>query len=133
MEMLGMTKDEIEAYFKMNSYTVSTDATSSYGSDDDAPALRETLYDKEESSPEDILMQKNVESEITTMLQGLNEREAEIIACYFGLNGKDPMTLEEIGDVYGLTRERVRQIKERCIQRLKEKTNTGLLRAYIQQ
>lgn len=134
MEMLGMTKEEIEVYFRMNSYTLSTDASVTGGSDEDGGGLtlKETLYDKDVTTPEDDLTQQTVENEITAMLNGLNEREAEIISCYFGLNGKTPMTLEEIGEIYGLTRERVRQIKERCIQRLKDKTNPGLLRAYIQ-
>jgi RNA polymerase primary sigma factor len=133
MEMLGMTKEEIETYFRMNAYTLSTDMAVGNGNDEEGGiALKDTLYDKETITPEDDMMQKTVENEITAMLNGLNEREAEIISCYFGLNGKTPMTLEEIGEVYGLTRERVRQIKERCIQRLKDKTNPGLLRAYIQ-
>lgn len=132
MEMLGMTKDEIETYFKVNTVTLSTDSIVGGGDDEGSTSLKDMLYDKEDASAEDQLMQKTVENEITQMLQGLSEREAEIIACYFGLNGRTPMTLEEIGNEYNLTRERVRQIKERCIQRLKEKTNHGLLRAYIQ-
>jgi RNA polymerase primary sigma factor len=133
MEMLGMTKDEIETYFRVNTVTVSTDSTIGGSIEDEgSTTLKDMLYDKSDATPEDTMMQKTVENEITHMLQGLSEREAEIIACYFGLNGKTPMTLEEIGSIYNLTRERVRQIKERCIQRLKEKTNHGLLRAYIQ-
>ncbi|MBS1612979.1 MAG: RNA polymerase sigma factor RpoD/SigA [Bacteroidetes bacterium] len=132
MEMLGMTKDEIEAYFRVNTVTLSTDQVIGSSEDEGSTSLKDMLYDKEDASAEDQLMQKTVENEITQMLQGLSEREAEIIACYFGLNGKTPMTLEEIGQEYNLTRERVRQIKERCIQRLKEKTNHGLLRAYMQ-
>lgn len=132
MEMLGMTKDEIEAYFRVNTVTLSTDQVIGSSEDEGTTSLKDMLYDKNDASAEDQLMQKTVETEISHMLQGLTEREAEIIACYFGLNGKTPMTLEEIGQEYNLTRERVRQIKERCIQRLKEKTNHGLLRAYIQ-
>ncbi len=133
MEMLGMTKEEIETYFRMNTYTVSTDISMAGSSDEDGgTTLNDTLYDKDTTTPMDSMMQQTVENEIAAMLNGLNEREAEIISCYFGLNGKTPMTLEEIGENFGLTRERVRQIKERCIQRLKEKTNPGLLRAYVQ-
>lgn len=133
MEMLGMTKEEIESYFRMNSYTLSTDTSVvNTGEEEDGATLKDTLYDKDSATPEDNMMQQTIENEITVMLNGLSEREAEIISCYFGLNGKTPMTLEEIGERYGLTRERVRQIKERCIQRLKDKTNPGLLRAYIQ-
>ncbi|MFM2307325.1 MAG: hypothetical protein RLZZ367_1994, partial [Bacteroidota bacterium] len=87
--------------------------------------------DKNDLSPEDELMQKNVESQLNEALAQLSEREAEIISSYFGLNGKHPMTLEEIGEKFNLTRERVRQIKEKCIRQLKESTSPHLLMAYI--
>lgn len=130
MEMLGMNKDEIDEYFRVNTTTISTD--SKFGSlEDGGGTLSDTLYDKNDVTPEDALMQKNVESELSTALAQLTDREAEIITCYFGLNGKHPMTLEEIGEKYSLTRERVRQIKEKCIQKLKETTSPHLLMAYI--
>jgi RNA polymerase primary sigma factor len=129
MEMLGMTKEEIDEYFRVNTFTLSTD--SKFGSIDDGGTLSETLYDKNDLSPEDELMQKNVESQLNEALAQLSEREAEIISSYFGLNGKHPMTLEEIGEKFNLTRERVRQIKEKCIRQLKESTSPHLLMAYI--
>jgi RNA polymerase primary sigma factor len=129
MEMLGMTKEEIDEYFRVNTITVSTD--SKFGSMEDGGSLSDTLYDKTDISPEDELMQKNVESQLNEALAQLTEREAEIISSYFGLNGKHPMTLEEIGEKFNLTRERVRQIKEKCIRQLKESTSPHLLMAYI--
>jgi RNA polymerase primary sigma factor len=130
MEMLGMTKEEIDEYFRVNTMTLSTD--SKFGSiEDGGGTLSDTLYDKTDISPEDELMQKNVESELNNAIAQLTEREAEIIGCYFGLNGKEPMTLEEIGERFSLTRERVRQIKEKCIRQLKESTSPHLLMAYI--
>ncbi|HRG89693.1 MAG TPA: RNA polymerase sigma factor RpoD/SigA [Chitinophagales bacterium] len=129
MEMLGMTKEEIDEYFRVNTITVSTD--SKFGSLEDGGSLSDTLYDKTDISPEDELMQKNVESQLNEALAQLTEREAEIISSYFGLNGKHPMTLEEIGEKFNLTRERVRQIKEKCIRQLKESTSPHLLMAYI--
>lgn len=128
MEMLGMTRDEIDEYFKMNTHTLSTDA--SFGGMEDE-ALKDTLYDREEVSAEDELMQKTVEVELNQALSQLSDRESEIISSYFGLNGKAPMTLEEIGEKFNLTRERVRQIKEKCIQRLKEKTHPSLMQVYM--
>ena len=130
MEMLGMTKEEIDEYFRVNTITLSTD--SKFGSiDDGGGILSDTLYDKNDISPEDELMQKNVESELSNALAQLTDREAEIISSYFGLGGKHPMTLEEIGEKFNLTRERVRQIKEKCIRQLKESTSPHLLMAYI--
>lgn len=131
MEMLGMTKEEIDEYFRSNTTTVSTEMKIS-GEDVGGSTLKDVLYDRDELSVEDVMMQKNVESQLSAALANLTERESEIISCYFGLNGKDPMTLEEIGDIFGLTRERVRQIKEKCIRQLKESTSPSLLRAYIE-
>ena len=127
--MLGMTKEEIDEYFRANMHTISADIKS-FG-DEDGGSLQDTLYDRDMASPEDVMMQKNVEFELNNALSQLTERESEIISCYFGLNGKSPMTLEEIGDKYNLTRERVRQIKEKCIRQLKESTSPRLLKEYV--
>lgn len=129
MEMLGMTKEEIDEYFRVNTHTLSTDFK--IGNVDDG-TLSDVLYDKTDVSAEDQLMHKTVESQLNAALANLTEREAEIIASYFGLNGKTPMTLEEIGEKFDLTRERVRQIKEKCIRQLKESTSPHLLQAFIQ-
>lgn len=132
MEMLGMTKEEIDEYFRSNTTTVSTDMRFSGNEEgSEGSSLQDTLYDKDEVSPEDAMMQKNVEKQLNDALSNLSEREAEIICCYFGLNGKIPMTLEEIGDKFDLTRERVRQIKEKCIRQLKDRTGPYLLQAYV--
>ena len=129
MEMLGMTKDEIDEYFRVNSTTYSTDFKIANVEDG---TLSDMLYDKNDVSAEDQLMHKTVESQLNTALAGLSERESEIVSNYFGLNGKTPMTLEEIGERFDLTRERVRQIKEKCIRQLKDSTSPHLLQAYIQ-
>jgi RNA polymerase primary sigma factor len=128
MEMLGMTKDEIEEYFRMNSTTLSTDFKISNVEDG---TLSDVLHDKTDISAEDQMMHRTVESQLNSALAQLSDREAEIISSYFGLNGKTPMTLEEIGCRFDLTRERVRQIKEKCIKQLKESTSPHLLQAYI--
>jgi RNA polymerase primary sigma factor len=128
MEMLGMSKDEIEEYFRIHSATLSTDLR--IGSHEEG-SLSDTLYDKNAVSAEDQMMHQTVEIQLNDALATLTERESEIISCYFGLNGKIPMTLEEIGQKYDLTRERVRQIKEKCITQLKRSTNPHLLQAYI--
>jgi RNA polymerase primary sigma factor len=129
MEMLGMTKEEIDDYFRINTATLSTDYK--VGSADDG-SLSDMLYDKNDVSAEDQVMHKTVEAQLKEALSQLSERESEIISSYFGLNGKVPMTLEEIGERFDLTRERVRQIKEKCIRQLKTSTSPHLLQAYIQ-
>lgn len=129
MEMLGMTKDEIDEYFRVNTVTLSTDSKMR---NIEEGTLSDTLYDKNEVTPVDKMMHKTVETQLNEALAQLSERESEIISSYFGLNGKTPLTLEEIGDKFNLTRERVRQIKEKCIKQLKESTSPFLLQAYIQ-
>ncbi len=129
MEMLGMTKEEIDEYFRSNTHTVSTEFK--VGFEEEGYTLKDTLYDADEVSAVDSMMQQNVETHLNEVLSQLTERESEIISCYFGLNGKSPMTLEEIGTRYNLTRERVRQIKEKCIRQLKENTSPALLQAYV--
>jgi RNA polymerase primary sigma factor len=64
-------------------------------------------------------------------LSTLGEREADVIRYYFGLSGKSQHTLEEIGDEFGLTRERVRQIKEKTIKKMRNNYRNRLLRAYL--
>lgn len=128
MEMLGMTKEEIDEYFRANTFMLSTDAK--FLGAEEGAAISDMLYDREVPSPEDTMMQQNVEFHLSEAISQLSEREAEIISCYFGLNGKHPMTLEEIGTRFNLTRERVRQIKEKCIQQLKQSTNPQLRHAY---
>jgi RNA polymerase primary sigma factor len=132
MEMLGMTKEEIDDYFRSSvNQHLSTDTTVS-GVDGEGMKMNEILYDKNEMTFEDSLERKNVEHELTSILKTLPERDYEVITSYFGLMGKKPMTLEEIGSQFGLTRERVRQIKEKCISKLKGATNPTMLQAYVQ-
>ena len=78
------------------------------------------------------LVLESLREEINRALQTLNERERNIIEAFFGINQPE-MTLEEIGDKYGLTRERVRQIKEKAIRRLRHSTKNKLLKSYLGQ
>ena len=75
---------------------------------------------------------ESLREEINSALQTLNARERYIIEAFFGINQPE-MTLEEIGDKYGLTRERVRQIKEKAIRRLRQNTKNKLLKSYLGQ
>jgi RNA polymerase primary sigma factor len=104
----------------------------------DAPLNQEeegTLYDvilsPESPSPDKGLLNESLRKEIERALSTLTQREANIIRLYFGLNGKHPHTLEEIGEVFSLTRERVRQIKEKAIKRLKQTSRSKILKSYL--
>jgi len=94
-----------------------------------------TLYDvldcKDTPSPDQQLIQESLRREIERAISTLTEREANIIRLYFGLNSKNPYTLEEIGEEFGLTRERVRQIKEKAVRRLKQTSKSKILKTYL--
>jgi RNA polymerase primary sigma factor len=76
-------------------------------------------------------MSESLKKEIERALSTLTDREAEVIKLYFGLNGEHSLTLEEIGEKFNLTRERVRQIKEKAIRRLRHTSRSKNLRAYL--
>jgi RNA polymerase primary sigma factor len=128
MEMLGLTKDEIDEYFRANTVTLSFDMPLKGM---EQTSLTDTIYDKDDMTPDQMYMQKNIEDQLNVALSHLSNREVEVISYYFGLNGKTPLTLEEIGDKFGLSRERVRQIKEKCIQRLKSSQTINSLQGYL--
>jgi RNA polymerase primary sigma factor len=99
---------------------------------DEGAASRIDLYSLgEEDSPDLELMEQSLADEISHGLSLLSPREVEIISYYFGLNGKSTHTLDEIGDMFGLTRERVRQIRERAIKRLRRSVNRNALKSYL--
>jgi len=92
------------------------------GEDSDDGTLENVLQSEEADPPDDVLMQESLNREINRTLSVLNKREAEILKMFYGLNGYYAHSLEEIGEIYGLSREGVRQLKETCIRRLKQTT-----------
>ncbi len=99
--------------------------------DEEANSMYDVMLNDDSPSPDSELMNSSLRQEIERSLATLGEREAEIVRCYFGLKGYQPHTLEEIGDEFGLTRERVRQIKEKAIKKLKNQYRNRLLKAYL--
>ncbi|MBC8315430.1 MAG: sigma-70 family RNA polymerase sigma factor [Bacteroidetes bacterium] len=104
----------------------------------DAPLIQDednTMYDvlkgEENTTPENGLLYESLKQEIERAVSTLTQREADVIRLYFGLNGSHPMTLEEIGEKFDLTRERVRQIKEKAIRRLKHTSRSKILKTYL--
>jgi RNA polymerase primary sigma factor len=99
------------------------------------PGEEGTMYDvtlsPDSPSPDKGLINESLRKEIERALSTLTYREASIVRLYFGLNGKHPHTLEEIGETFSLTRERVRQIKEKAIKRLKHTTRSKILKTYL--
>ena len=104
----------------------------------DAPLIQDednTMYDvlkgEENTTPDNGLLYESLKKEIERAVSTLTQREADVIRLYFGLNGSHPMTLEEIGERFDLTRERVRQIKEKAIRRLKHTSRSKILKTYL--
>lgn len=93
-------------------------------------SLLDILADDRQESPENLVMRGCLRGQIDTALGSLVGREAEIVKLYFGLDGEEPMTLDQIGARFGLTRERVRQIKEKAIHRLRHPSRCDQLRTY---
>ncbi len=125
---IELAPKEIKDAMRSAGRHVSMDAPLTDGEDGD---MYEVLLSKNNPSPDGSLLNDSLRKEIERALSSLTEREANIVRLYFGLNGKHPFTLEEIGEEFNLTRERVRQIKEKAIKRLKHTTRSKILKTYL--
>jgi RNA polymerase primary sigma factor len=127
-EVLEMAPDDVKEAMKSAGRHVSMDAPLK---EDEDTNLYDVLLSKDASSPDKGLQTDSLRREIDRVLSMLTYREANILKLYFGLNSKYQYTLEEIGQEFNLTRERVRQIKEKAIKRLKTATRCKLLKTYL--
>jgi RNA polymerase primary sigma factor len=125
---LEMDINEISDTLKISGRHVSMDAPFSQGEDN---RLLDVLSNETQPSPDNTLMSDSLKNEIERALLTLSERESEVIKLYFGLNKEHSLTLEEIGEKFNLTRERVRQIKEKAIRRLRHASRSKNLRSYL--
>ena len=125
---LEITPAEIIETLKISGRHVSMDAPFVQGEDN---TLLDVLENDTEDKPDSELMNDSLRREVQRALSTLTPREADVITYYFGLNGEHPMTLEEIGEKFNLTRERVRQIKEKAIRRLRHTTRSKALKPYL--
>ncbi len=128
-EILDMTPKEVSNMLKNTNRHLSVDAPIS-GEEGDSTML-DVIPSNLNLSPDDSLMEESLKEEVQQGLSILAPREVQVLSAYYGLNGSQPLTLEEIGEQYGLTRERVRQIKERAIRRLRKSYNKNALRSYL--
>jgi len=98
--------------------------------DEDFSPLEDFVEDKSRGSVEDILTRSSLRDDIETVLTSLSQRESEVLQCRYGLNGRKPMSLREIGRRCKLTKERIRQIEKTAIKRLRHPSSSHVLRAY---
>lgn len=128
-EMIDLPSEEVQDALKHSGRHLSMDAPILEGEESD---MYEVLQTEEVgSAPENNLLYDSLRSEIERTVATLQDREADVIRLYFGLNGRPPHTLEEIGEKLHLTRERARQIKERGLRHLKQASKCKILRTYL--
>lgn len=125
---LDMTVDDVKQSLKNSGRHVSMDAPLIDGEDSN---LYDVLRSGESPNPDKDLLHESLRTEIERALETLTPREADVVRLYFGLAGQHSMTLEEIGETFDLTRERVRQIKEKAIRRLKHTSRSKILKTYL--
>lgn len=124
----GMTSDEVSDTLKISGRHVSMDAPLIVGEEN---SLLDVLSSDETPKPDNILIRESLQKEVERALTTLTTREAEVLRLYFGINVEHSLTLEEIGEKFDLTRERVRQIKEKAIRRLRHTSRCKALKAYL--
>jgi RNA polymerase primary sigma factor len=127
-EELEMNVNDVSEAITLSAKHVSMDAPFSQSEDN---SLLDVLENEELPAPDNILMSESLKEEVERALSKLAVREAEVIKLYFGLDADEPLTLEEIGEKFNLTRERVRQIKEKAIRRLRNTTRSKELKKYL--
>ncbi|MFZ2905124.1 MAG: RNA polymerase sigma factor RpoD/SigA [Cyclobacteriaceae bacterium] len=127
-EVLDISVEEIADNLKVSGRHVSMDAPFANGEEN---SLLDVLSDESEETPDSGLIQDSLRREVQRALATLTQREADVMSYYFGLNGSQALTLEEIGEKFGLTRERVRQIKEKATRRLSHSSRSKALKAYL--
>lgn len=128
-DRIDLPEDKIEEAMKANNRHVSMDAPFVDGGDN---SLLDVLADNDMPMADKALVQESLRKEIDRAIELLNDREQKVVRAFFGI-GSPEMTLEEIGEKYNLTRERVRQIKEKAIRRLRHNTKNKLLKTYLGQ
>ncbi len=127
-DVLEVSVDEIEKTIRSGGRQISVDAPFVQGEEN---SLLDVLTSDQVDTPDMALMRDSLQREVTRALSTLTERESEVICDYFGLNGHTAMTLEEIGEKFNLTRERVRQIKEKATRRLRHTSRSKGLLTYL--
>lgn len=130
-ELLNLTIKEVEDIMQSGHRHLSFDAPISNDEDSSATMLDIMAFDEEEMRPDLKLLEESLKDELRYGMSILSPREFEVLASYYGLNGNKALTLEEIGELFNLTRERVRQIKERALRRLRKSFTKKKLRQYL--
>jgi RNA polymerase primary sigma factor len=131
-KILEISSDEVAYILQISSRQVSVDAPIS-NSDESKSTLMDILHNEEQPMPDTDLMHDSLRNEVADILSTLDEREAEVIRLSFGIGSNQKATLEEIGERFNLTRERIRQIKENALRKLRSSKRSNKLKDYLGQ
>lgn len=131
-KILEITSDEVAYILQISSRQVSVDAPFNNG-DENKSTLMDVLHNEEQPMPDTDLMRDSLKNEVADILSTLDEREAEVIRLSFGIGSNQKATLEEIGEKFNLTRERIRQIKENALRKLRSSKRSNKLKDYLGQ
>jgi RNA polymerase primary sigma factor len=131
-KILEMSSDDVAYILQISSRQVSMDAPLS-NSDENNSTLMDVLHNEDQSMPDGDLINDSLKNDVANALFALDKREAEIIRLSFGIGGDHSATLEEIGQRFNLTRERIRQIKEKALRKLRTSKRSNKLKNYLGQ
>jgi RNA polymerase primary sigma factor len=129
-EKLKLPHDEVRDTMQIANSHLSLDA--SFSNDQEENSLVDYLADDNLESPDEQTYVNALSDDMQKALDTLTDRERQILSLYFGIEGEEPLTLEEIGKRMNLTRERIRQIKEKAILRLRHNSRSKYLKGYVQ-
>ncbi|MBT6440599.1 MAG: RNA polymerase sigma factor RpoD/SigA [Flavobacteriales bacterium] len=129
-DVIDLRDDEVKQTLSHRGRHVSMDAPLP-GGDGNERTMMDTIGNNESANPDKHLIHESLQKEIERSLRTLTSREADVLRYFFGLNNEPPFTLEEIGEKFELTRERVRQIKEKAIRKLKHISRNKILMKYL--
>lgn len=127
-DLLNVSVKDIKEMLKGITRHMSMDAPIG---DSDESTMKDLMVDEGDNKPDKTLITDSLRSDIIRVMSVLSRRDAEIVACFFGINGRTQMNLDEIGEKFDLTRERVRQIKEKAIRRLRKTRSRNSLKTYL--
>jgi len=128
-QKLDMDKDQVENLINISQELVSLERPIS--DEKDSASVSDFLEDESTDDPEQVAIDASLKSDVNNALKTLTEKESSIIQYRFGLNGKTPMSLQEIGNKYNLTKERIRQIEKRALKKLRHPMRSQRLKSYI--
>lgn len=130
-EAMGMEVEKIEYVMRIKQDIASLDASVGRDGDDEESVLGDFVEDSERDSPEDATANQILKEQIAEILTTLSEREQKIIRLRFGIGGGRPHTLEEVGNEFSVTRERIRQIEAKALSKLRKHKQTKKLHGYL--